>query len=58
MVQGGDFSEGKTLILTKQNQIFFFYKFIFFFILMYIDLKVRQVSGSTGPIFFSAHLII
>ena len=31
MVQGGDFSEGKTLILTKQNQIFFFYKFIFFY---------------------------
>ena len=24
---------------------------------MYMDLKVRQVSGSTGPIFFSAHLI-
>ena len=24
---------------------------------MYMDLKFRQVSESTGPIFFSAHLI-
>lgn len=38
MVQGGDFSEGKTLNPTKENHNT---------LLGIIDLKVRQVSRST-----------
>ena len=54
MVQGGDFSEGKTSILKNKIK---YSLFINLYSFMYMDLKVRQVSGSTGPIFFWAHLI-